>query len=225
MFTLLLPASMFTSLKWEPRDSPGGPVVESPPFRWGDVSSTPGQRIRMPHAAGQLSAHAATRESEPHSQKEPTCCNEDPAQPKTGGEKRNTIGITIAPASLSCTCAKGECVKAMAQSLAHTHPHAGWLSHSLPTLPLPVHPQLGLCRDGQSSWAGHREAGSWRSFPHCTPGSMKMLPSVFATPFPVLGFPDSSAGKESACNAGDPGSIPGSGRSAGEGIGCPLQYS
>ena len=32
-------------------------------------------------------------------------------------------------------------------------------------------------------------------------------------------------GKESACNAGDAGSIPGSGRSAGEGIGYPLQYS
>ena len=39
------------------------------------------------------------------------------------------------------------------------------------------------------------------------------------------GFPDSSVGKESACNAGDPGSIPGSGRSAGEEIGYPLQYS
>ena len=36
---------------------------------------------------------------------------------------------------------------------------------------------------------------------------------------------DSSAGKESACNAGDPGSIPGSGRSTGEGVGYPLQYS
>ena len=35
----------------------------------------------------------------------------------------------------------------------------------------------------------------------------------------------SSVGKESACNAGDPGSIPGSGRSIGEGIGYPLQYS
>ena len=54
---------------------------------------------------------------------------------------------------------------------------------------------------------------------------MKMLPSVFATPFPVLGFPDSSVGKESACNVGDPGSIPASGRSAGKGIGYPLQYS
>ena len=40
-----------------------------------------------------------------------------------------------------------------------------------------------------------------------------------------MGFPGSSAGKESTCNAGDPGSIPGSGRSAGEGIGYPLQYS
>ena len=35
----------------------------------------------------------------------------------------------------------------------------------------------------------------------------------------------SSAGKEFTCNAGDPGLIPGSGRSGGEGIGYPLQYS
>ena len=41
----------------------------------------------------------------------------------------------------------------------------------------------------------------------------------------ILGFLDSSVGKESACNAGDPGSIPGWGRSPGEGIGYPLQYS
>ena len=41
----------------------------------------------------------------------------------------------------------------------------------------------------------------------------------------VLGFPDSSAGKESACNAGDPGLIPGLGSSPGEGIGYPLQHS
>jgi len=38
-------------------------------------------------------------------------------------------------------------------------------------------------------------------------------------------FPGSSVGKESACNAGDPSLIPGSGRSAREEIGCPLQYS
>ena len=40
-----------------------------------------------------------------------------------------------------------------------------------------------------------------------------------------LGFPCGSAGKESACNAGDLGSIPGLGRSPGEGKGYPLQYS
>ena len=39
------------------------------------------------------------------------------------------------------------------------------------------------------------------------------------------GFPGSSAAKESACNAGDPSLIPGSGRSAGEGIVYPLQDS
>ena len=39
------------------------------------------------------------------------------------------------------------------------------------------------------------------------------------------GFPYGSVGKESTCNAGDPSSIPGSGRSPGEGIGYPLQYT
>ena len=39
------------------------------------------------------------------------------------------------------------------------------------------------------------------------------------------GFPGSSAGKESTCSAGDPSSIPGSGRSTREGIGYPFQYT
>ena len=41
----------------------------------------------------------------------------------------------------------------------------------------------------------------------------------------VYTLSDSSADKESACNPGDPGSIPGSGRPTGEGKGYPLQYS
>ena len=41
----------------------------------------------------------------------------------------------------------------------------------------------------------------------------------------LMGFPGSSAGKESACNAGDLGSIPGLGRFPGEGHGNQLQYS
>ena len=40
-----------------------------------------------------------------------------------------------------------------------------------------------------------------------------------------MGFPVSSAGEESTCNAGDLGSIPALGRSPGEGEGYPLQYS
>ena len=41
----------------------------------------------------------------------------------------------------------------------------------------------------------------------------------------ALGFPGTSVGKEFSCNAGDPSLIPGSERSAGEGIGYPFQYS
>ena len=47
---------------------------------------------------------------------------------------------------------------------------------------------------------------------------------LFLISFPFMS-PDSSVGKESACNAGDPGLIPGLGRSTGEGIGYPLQCS
>ena len=42
---------------------------------------------------------------------------------------------------------------------------------------------------------------------------------------PPLGFPGGSEGKESTCNVGDLGLIPGSGRSPGKGNGNPLQYS
>ena len=49
--------------------------------------------------------------------------------------------------------------------------------------------------------------------------------SLFPSPTRFLGFPGGSAGKESACNAGDLGSIPGLGRSPGEWKGYPLQYS
>ena len=41
----------------------------------------------------------------------------------------------------------------------------------------------------------------------------------------MQGFPDSSVSKESPCNAGDPGLIPGLGRSAGDSIGYPFQFS
>ena len=48
---------------------------------------------------------------------------------------------------------------------------------------------------------------------------------IVLNPVSTCRFPDSSVGKEFTCNAGDPGSIPGSERSPGEGRGYPLQYS
>ena len=55
-------------------------------------------------------------------------------------------------------------------------------------------------------------------------GSKKVGHDVQTNTF-ALGFPHRSVGKESACNARDLSSIPGSGRFPGEGIGYPLQYS
>ena len=52
-----------------------------------------------------------------------------------------------------------------------------------------------------------------------------MRPEYLITPSHKESFPDSSVSKESASNAGDPGLIPGLGRSPGEGNGDPLQYS
>ena len=51
-----------------------------------------------------------------------------------------------------------------------------------------------------------------------------LLRLMFAVGLSYTGFPCSSVGKESACSAGDQGSIPGLGRSPGEGNGNPLQY-
>ena len=79
--------------------------------------------------------------------------------------------------------------------------------------PLPLGPPSHPSRSSQSTVLSslcYKAASPAISFTH---GSVYM------------GFLDSSAGKESACKAGNPSSIPGSGRSPGGGIGYPLQYS
>ena len=48
---------------------------------------------------------------------------------------------------------------------------------------------------------------------------------IFTSVYFIMSFPYGSVGKESVCNVGDPGAIPGWGRSPGEGKGSPLQYS
>ena len=76
---------------------------------------------------------------------------------------------------------------------------------------------------------------NWATNTHTTASYTKPAPpgfpvsenhnSIFVVAQTHWRFPDSSVGKEPTCNAGDPGSIPGSGRPAGEGIGYALQYS
>ena len=77
----------------------------------------------------------------------------------------------------------------------------------------------------------HSDRSNLQSHPQCRRVSFSSYPPqcLLSTDFSMMailtrGFPDSSVGKESIGNAGDPGS-PGSGRSAGEGIGYPLQDS
>ena len=67
--------------------------------------------------------------------------------------------------------------------------------------------------------------GSHQAPPSLGSQSWTRLKRLSSSSSRIHSFPDSSVGKESTCNAGDPGSVPGSGRSAGEGIGYPLQYS
>ena len=78
----------------------------------------------------------------------------------------------------------------------------------------------GILQEGILGWVSISSLGTSLSIL-----SKLASASIFAqTPF-CWGFPGGSDGKESACNAGHPGSIPGSGRSPGEGNGNPLQYS
>ena len=76
-----------------------------------------------------------------------------------------------------------------------------------------------------------RAAGQLRNDRAASSGSQPLFPVRITERFSSkdflsnTGFPGGSDGKESACNAGDLGSIPGSGRSPGEGKGYPLQYS
>ena len=69
------------------------------------------------------------------------------------------------------------------------------------------------------------DGGAWRATVHGVTKSRTRLSDFTFTFMANTGFPGGSDSKESACNAGDLGSIPGLGRSSGEGNGYPLQYS
>ena len=79
-----------------------------------------------------------------------------------------------------------------------------------------------------AAWMGGEFGGEWiHGYVWLSPFTVQ--PETTTTSFigfsPIQGFPDGSDGKESACNAGDQGSILGLGRSPGKGQGNPFQYS
>ena len=93
----------------------------------------------------------------------------------------------------------------------------------------------GLTLWSGEAFEGTEERGGDNVQASCREGLMGLLPLKKQTKKGIRkmlleqgvgskGFPDSSVGKESACNAGDPSSFPGLWRSAGEGTGYPLQY-
>ena len=84
---------------------------------------------------------------------------------------------------------------------------------------------LGGCERLQKCTKKFGENNRYSHYLACGDGFMDVYMFRFMKWFVFLGFPGGSDGKVSACNVGDPGSIPGSGRSPGDGNGNPLQYS
>ena len=74
-------------------------------------------------------------------------------------------------------------------------------------------------------WRIPIDRGAWQATVHGVTKGQTRLKRLSSSSSRIHSFPGGSAGKEPTCNAGDPGLVPGSGRSAGEGIGYPLQYS
>ena len=105
----------------------------------------------------------------------------------------------------------------------------------LTTLPAWIHPPFPSPTETTYKWVAVLATTDWSMalFPLLSPGLGTTFPRLaLQGGIPIgflqrgaLGFPHSSIGKESACNARDPGLIPGSGRSPGGGVGYPLQYS
>ena len=112
---------------------------------------------------------------------------------------------------------------------------AQWVKR-LPTMRETWVQSLGREDPLEKEVATHSSTLAWRIPWTEKPGRLQSMGSqrvghdwvTFPFPFPTIfpwGFPNGSDFKESACNAGDAGLIPGSGRSPGEGSGNPLQYS
>ena len=97
------------------------------------------------------------------------------------------------------------------------------VAQSCPTLSDPMN-----CSPPGSSIHGIFQQESWSGVPLPSPGTMATGLHSYYKVYRLhsyMGFPTNSVSKESTCNAGDPGLVPGLGKSSGEGNGNPLQYS
>ena len=119
------------------------------------------------------------------------------------------------------------------QEYWHDLPFPPLVDHVLSELSIMMHPSwvalhsmahLHWVTQAPSPWQG---CDPWREYWNFTEFiySKQLFGGVLGFLYTILGFPGSSVFKESACNAGDPASIPGLGRSPGERTGYPLQYS
>ena len=128
-----------------------------------------------------------------------------------------SLGLLLGQSVIAGYCSGGELMPAILSSLKSTL--SGNDSFMLPSDQLAI-----LCSISKKEFSFYPLAllELWACNLHslCFLKLNSLQPSVF-----LLGFPGGSDGKESTCNAGDLGSIPGLGRSPGGGHGNPLQYS
>ena len=115
-------------------------------------------------------------------------------------------GTTIFSQFISCLCI-----------FLHSFLKLGYNSYTL------KHIRLKYTRVNVLVYSGFYKHHHYLISKHFLPFTVLAKKSIFT--LYIKGFPGGSDGKASACNVGDPGSIPGSGRSSGEGNGNPLQYS
>ena len=128
-----------------------------------------------------------------------------------------SLGLLLGQSVIAGYCSGGELMPAILSSLKSTL--SGNDSFMLPSDQLAI-----LCSISKKEFSFYPLAllELWACNLHslCFLKLNSLQPSVF-----LLGFPGGSDGKESTCNAGELGSIPGLGRSPGGGHGNPLQYS
>ena len=139
--------------------------------------------------------------------------------------QESNAGLQHCRQILYCLCPEKPCLQQrLCQMLSGQNPHSSWSFCDFPS----IDPHFASLSVNPSCPYSVVDSGLP---PHCKFSLNKIIHVAFnrcqnnLSLELLLGFLDGSVGKESSCNAGDPGSVPGSGRSPEEGIGYPLLYS